>query len=287
MILKRFIVPAPAFLAVSLFAAAPAAAISVDRIDHTIDLSFTDAAGARVASDFASVQSAPGADVTAPIAAFIGGGGFRMAAAVTETGIFGVEAETFAQGVLAGSIQIAERLVNDAGVAQSVSATFIVNEGFASLVGNEDSRVRYSVEVGEFPFTEFESVGELAGQPDFSAVFTETGDSLGAEQPVPGGAVGIPFSVQTVELGVFQPGEEFDFFYDLVFEIGGGVTELARFEFVDPLLPQGSRFVTFDATPVGVAAVPAPPALLLLASGIALMGAAGACRVRMGAASMG
>jgi len=262
---------------VAAAAAGSSQAITVDQIIRTVSLTFVDGNGAIVAQDSDTSFEVGNTGLTNPLNARIAGGGgaFDASIGVSAFGRYGIDATLFGAGTLSGTIGFVERLTNDSGFAEDVSLTFIVNEGFARLVGNQNTAVNYRIETGQFPFGNFDSRGALTGRQDFTADFAETGDSLGANQPFPGGAVDIPFSVQTVDLGRLEPGEAMTFFYDVAFSLGGsGIVEIANFQLTDPLLPPDQRQFAFAAVPVGPA-VPAPPALLLAVTAFAAMGLIG------------
>lgn len=257
--------------------AGPSQAITVSEVIRSINLTFADANGALVVQDGEASFEVGNTGLTNPLNARIAGGGgaFEASIGVSAFGRYGIDATLFGAGTLSGAISFSERLTNDSSFAEDVSLSFIVNEGLARLVGSENTAVRYQIETGRLPFGNFDSRGALTGQQDFTANFVESGDSLGANQPFQGGAVEIPFSVQTVDLGRLEPGETMIFFYDVAFSLGGsGILEVANFQLTDPLLPPDQGQFAFTAVPVGPA-VPAPPALLMAVTALAAMGLIG------------
>lgn len=254
--------------------AGPGEAITVDQITRAVSLVFEDANGVIVAQDSDLSFEVGDTGLTNPLNARIAGGGgaFDASIGVSAFGRYGIDATLFGLGTLSGSVSFSERLTNDTSFAEDVSLSFIVNEGAARLVGNENTAVDYRIETGRFPFGNFDSRGSLTGRQDFTANFVESGDSLGANQPFPGGLVEIPFSVQTVELGRLEAGETMNFFYDVRFSLGGsGILEVATFQLTDPLLPLDQGQFAFTSAPAGPA-VPLPPALLMAATAFAALG---------------
>lgn len=267
---------------VAAAAAGPSQAITVDQIIRSVSLTFVDANGAFVAQDSDASFEVGNTGLTNPLNARIAGGGgaFDASIGVSAFGRYGIDATLFGAGTLSGTISFIERLTNDSSFAEDISLSFIVNEGFARLVGQQNTAVDYRIETGRFPIGNFDNRGALTGRQDFTTDFAETGDSLGANQPFQGGAVEIPFSVQTVDLGRLEPGESMNFFYDVAFSLGGsGILEVANFELTDPLLPPDQGQFSFSAVPVGPA-VPVPPALLMAVTAFAAMGLIGRRRAQ-------
>lgn len=267
--------------------AAPAQAIVIDNMIRSIDVTFTDDNGDVVATQGASSFEVGDTGLTNPLNVLIGGGAgaFEASIGVSGFGRYGMDARLLNGGTLTGNLNFFESVTNNAAFAQDLSVTFIVNEGAAQLVGAENSTLEYQISTGVLPFAAFDSEGTLSGRSDFSADFVETGDSLGADQPVPGGDVEIPFSVQTVDLGRLEAGESLSFFYSARFLIGGpGIVEIANFQLTDPLLPPDQPHFTFSATPAGPQAVPLPPAFLMAAAGFGVLAMVGRRRRQAGGA---
>ena len=128
----------------------------------------------------------------------------------------------------------------------------------------------FSDSLGGLFTTHFQSFLILETTDFVNGVLTTGGADTGAFQTTPDGTrVEMPFSFQTLDLGVIPGGAVFDLQYVLNIRTSARVAEVVHFEFSDPLTLGGS--VPFSVSFVPVTAVPEPPALVMMMLALLLL----------------
>ncbi|HUG99659.1 MAG TPA: rhodanese-like domain-containing protein [Gammaproteobacteria bacterium] len=232
-------------------------------------------------------------------------------AAAGSLGQVGLEAGMFSRGTLFSRVLIvSDEFVNPFGQAAAVTSNFIIDGGLLVDSFSRDARLIFSLLVGA------EHVGVTGEEPDEgplltsgalaaglggaggffdgffggSYIFIIETDSVGTRSIVEEIAGGldlgitqingtefeIPFSLQSLDLGIVGPGERLLLGYDLAVRIlVDGVTEGTFASFSDPFVLDGDPIrtsVTF--TEATTTAVPEPGTLPLLSAALLLLGLA-------------
>lgn len=253
-----------------LFAEASAAAIE-QRVFLSFDPDPTTIGGDTVDGD--SITGATEADINRSLLAAIGGPGFSALGSVGEFGNYGVSGSIFTRGELRAQVLIeADVTAPPIGGARNAQARFIIDGGELNFLADALSTLHLGLTLSVDSNTVFQSIIELtgdnaAGNPGFVTRAADIGATRDPSQPW---RIDIPFSFQTVDLGVLSPGQTINFAYqlDIVATIVG-YAEVVAFEFQDPL--------TIEPPPVAPEAlrasvVPVPAAAWLLASALTLLG---------------
>jgi hypothetical protein len=262
---RRFAIAAAAL--VGLTSAQSASALVLETGIRSISTEIRDRSGAIINSDSDSETVTNDDPYTRNLRAFMGSSNaYEVSVGMSVLGgVFGIDASTIAGGTLSTDILVLESYTNDSSRPVQLKTSFIVLDGSLWLVAGEGSTLTYDLDVGTFPFGEFNAQGTLTGSASFNATFTESGDSLGATQGSPGSRVQVPFQRHELDLGIIAPGDSIDYFYSLSIFSDAPTLEIAQWDFVDPGNLGPLSLVT--ATPVGPvpSAVPLPPSLGFLA----------------------
>lgn len=228
------------------------------------------------------IEGATEADIDRALIASIAGPGFSASGSVGEFGNYGVNGTIFTRGELRAQVVIeADVSTPPFGSPRDAEANFIIDGGELSFLAGPLSTLELTLTLiadSDFVFqTGIELVGDgAAGNPSFATF----GADIGAvRDPSLGWRINIPFSFQSVDLGVLSPGQTLDFSYqlDIVATIED-YAEVVAFEFEDPLTieppPAGP-----ESLRAGIAPVPLPAAGWLLAPAVALLGLRQRCRL--------
>ncbi len=296
----------PAFLALLLAVTAPgpAQALLIQRVGVFSDVVFLvpDPLGN---SDGAEVQGTTSTDITTDILATIGDstadpavGGVTYQA-LASAGRFGaVGLRTSLTGGISASetyeltAQVSiysDEFVNLLGVPARVEASFIIDGG-SLLMEAGRAEVSYQLEVegenlGTAPIESpprllipslsgpsFRSAGEFVADALGNQVFTTRGADIGATQ-VDRNNVDIPFSFQTLDLGILGAGERMAirYFFDMRTTLTGpgAFAEGIFTEFSDPLSLGSQPVIALRATPLASSPLPEPPLAALLVAALA------------------
>jgi len=221
------------------------------------------------------IEGATEADIDRALIASIAGPGFSASGSVGEFGNYGVNGTIFTRGELRAQVLIeADVSTPPFGSPRAAEANFIIDGGELSFLAGPLSTLELTLTLiadSDFVFqTGIELVGDgAAGNPDF----TTFGADIGAvRDPSLGWRINIPFSFQSVDLGVLSPGQTLDFSYQLdIIATIEDYAEVVAFEFQDPLTieppPAGP-----ESLRAGIAPVPLPAAVWLFAPAVALLG---------------
>jgi len=221
------------------------------------------------------IEGATEADIDRALIASIAGPGFSASGSVGEFGNYGVNGTIFTRGELRAQVLIeADVSTPPFGSPRAAEANFIIDGGELSFLAGPLSTLELTLTLiadSDFVFqTGIELLGDgAAGNPDF----TTFGADIGAvRDPSLGWRINIPFSFQSVDLGVLSPGQTLDFSYQLdIIATIEDYAEVVAFEFQDPLTieppPAGP-----ESLRAGIAPVPLPAAVWLFAPAVALLG---------------
>lgn len=292
---------------VVLAALAASAAPARAGVVQQVTTEFNPAFGAPL-FDQDSVFALNSADITTNIFANVSPGPFDSVATASagSLGQVGLAMRMISRGTLTSEVLVAsDEFVNLFGSPAAVRANFIIDGGQLADFFSRDARVTFSLEVGaEHVGTagaiQDESSMTFAGRsaaafggaggffpgffggsylldmivdPSGNRTVTETiFGGLDLEPTVTGGNVEIPFSLQSVDLGVLPPGERLLLGYRASIDIAvDGATEGILAAFSDPFGLTGDAIrQSLIFTPL-VAQVPAPATLPLVALGLALL----------------
>lgn len=160
------------------------------------------------------------------------------------------------------------------GSPRNAEARFIIDGGELNFLAGPLSTLDLTLNLRVEFDTVFQSSIRLtgddaAGNPGFTTFGTDIGAT---RDPARGWRIDIPFSFQTVDLGVLNPGQTVTFEYqlDIVATIED-YAEVVAFEFQDPLTIEPPP-VAPGALRANIAPVPLPAAALLFAPAVALLG---------------
>ncbi len=226
------------------------------------------------------IEGATDADINAAIVASIMGNGVQNDASIEPFGNYGISGSQSRTGGFEHQILISNDMItNTAGVPQQVTANFIIDGGTFTLNTAPGAMLSYRLTIASATLatTIFASDGLLTGD-GLDTVFLATGDDIGAVFNPSTGTVEIPFSFQSVDLGILNPGEATDFLYILDIETDvPNSAENLFFQFSDPVstqdipVPVERVNPTFQFSPV-VAGVPEPTSAMLFGAGLVGLG---------------
>jgi hypothetical protein len=212
-----------------------------------------------------SIMGATAADINRDIVAGFLGQGYQASGSVGRFGNLGLEGRLTTRNELHAQVIIFSDVHrNLTGRAQTATANFIIDGGFFFLDTAPGGELRYTVTIQEDGDTKWQTFGQLMNDGQTST-FTNRGDNVGA---VFNGTsrVDIPFSFQSADLGIIQPGESVDIEYQL--DIVAIVPQFAEglfFEFSDPLDVDGFGDFPMD---IVFSPIPEPSNLILAMMGI-------------------
>lgn len=221
------------------------------------------------------IDGATEADINRALIASIAGPGYSASGSVGEFGNYGVSGTIFTRGELRAQVLIeADVSTPPFGSPRDAEANFIIDGGELSFLAGPLStlhlQLTLSVDADIVYQTGIGLIGDdAAGHPGF----TTFGADIGAvRDPSLGWRINIPFSFQSVALGVLNPGQTIEFAYQLdIIATIEDYAEVVAFEFEDPLTIEPPP-VAPKALRAGIAPVPLPAALWLFASAAALLG---------------
>lgn len=203
------------------------------------------------------------------------GGLWSASGSVGRFGNFGVQGSIVQRGNLLVDVEIeSTEFINLTSVPQRLQARFIVDGGelvmafapSASLSLNLRLSAYAQSSLSNFASTITLSDSAAGGSLDLSTA----GRDLGAVFNGPN-RVEIPFSFQTAELGVLQPGERLRLVYQLqIIASVPNFAEILRFEFSDPLNVDGTGMFP-GSMDITMTPVPEPGTAALLGLGLALL----------------
>ncbi|MDJ0865885.1 MAG: hypothetical protein QNK03_07235 [Myxococcota bacterium] len=261
----------PAALLAGILLAVPASALT----EHFILVGLEDLDGSRIAGDDAAVSAPTPAELTTDIAAAFSHPRGASAGAIGRFGNLGVTGNQSGPGELFSQLTISsDDFVNRLGTDQRARMNFIVDGGFllldAAPQATLDLTLTISVEGVSDCRTCFRSSIHLEDPSEFggTAEVTLSGDDLGAT--VDGSRVDIPFSFQSVDLGVVPAGGRVSIEYFL--NIRSDVprfAEVLRYEFSDPL---STETESMERPVVLFAAIPEPRPALGVLLGLLVLG---------------
>ncbi len=213
--------------------------------------------------------------------AAISGPGYSASGSVGRFGNYGIQGT---QSINAHSMQTQVVIANDdivnfTGIPQRIKANFIIDGGEFVLAAAPGATLKYDLNLfiddsptsgADFLFPDrsvFRSFGTLSGELDQSTTFVSGGDDIEA---VFDGvhSVEIPVSLQSVDLGVLNPGQRIGLQYQM--DVTTSVpqfVEFLSFQFSDPLSVDGvgaSPTIEFSAVPIPAAGLLFMPALAAL-----------------------
>lgn len=225
--------------------------------------------------DSDSIEGATDADIDRALLASIAGPGFNAVGSVGEFGNYGVSGAISSRGELHAQVYIeADVTAPPFGSPREAQANFIIDGGELSFLAGSQSTLDLTLTLRVDGGAVFQSAltltgDDAAGNPDFMLFGTDIG---AVRDPSLGWRINIPFSFQSVDLGVLNPGQTIDFEYqlDIVATIMD-YAEVVAFEFQDPLSIEPPP-VAPEALRTGIAPVPLPAAVWLLAPAAALLG---------------
>lgn len=223
-------------------------------------------------ADSDQIRGNTDSEINRSILAGITGTGFSASGSVGEFGNYGVQGQSTTVGEFRAQVIIEADVQAPAfGVAREAFANFIIDGGTVAFVAGENSNLRLllTLDSDSSPLNEFQSgfelFGSVGGNPTYAPLGT---DDMGAT--FNGTSVDIPFSFQSVSLGVLNPGQVINFRYQL--DITANIenfSEITFFEFEDPLSisPPPVDVSLLRPTISFVSAVPEPsmPMILLAA----------------------
>lgn len=221
------------------------------------------------------IDGATEADINRALIASIAGPGYNATGSVGEFGNYGMSGTIFTRGELRAQVLIeADVSTPPFGGPRDAEANFIIDGGELSFLAGPlstlDLQLTLSVDADIVFQTGIGLTGDdAAGNPGF----TTFGADIGAvRDPSLGWRINIPFSFQSVDLGVLSPGQTLDFSYQLdIIATIEDYAEVVAFEFQDPLTieppPAGP-----ESLRAGIAPVPLPAAVWLFAPAVALLG---------------
>jgi hypothetical protein len=230
-------------------------------------------------TDFAEERSPP--DVLEGVSAAIGGPGFTLEASVGPFGNLGMTGQMSRVGTLSGQIIILNsEFFNQLPSPQRAAAQFIVDGGRLAMLAGTGSRLNLLLQVSAIvrdPTTTLARdelfVAQIALEQTADGMqFESSGESL--DETFDGHfAVDIPLSLQTLDLGLIPAAGSIQLTYRLmIFADIHGFNEITAYQFSDPLQLDGTgEFPTVIFSEP--AAVAEPPALLVLAASLTLIGA--------------
>ena len=221
------------------------------------------------------ITGATEADIDRALIANLNGPGYSAFGSVGEFGNYGVSGSIFTRGELRSQVFIeADVTAPPFGTPRNAEARFIIDGGelnfLAGALSTLDLTLTLRVDSSIVFQTGIELTGDdAAGNPGFTTFGTDIGAT---RDPALGWRINIPFSFQTVDLGVLSPGQTIDFAYqlDIVATIAD-YAEVVAFEFQDPLTIEPPP-VAPDALRANIAPVPLPAAAWLFAPAAALLG---------------
>ena len=228
------------------------------------------------------IQGATDSDINRALLANILGDGYSATGSVGEFGNYGVQGQTIRTGEFSAQVIIEADVAAPqvGGAAREAFANFIIDGGSVTFVAGENSNLRFllTLDSDNEPFPEFQSGFELFGSPGGSSTYMSLGNDMGATFDG-NSTVDIPFSFQSVSLGVLSPGQVIHFEYqlDIIANIEG-FSEITHFEFQDPLSvqPPLANLDQLRPTISFISAVPEPASCLFLFA----LGATMCCRRR-------
>lgn len=225
--------------------------------------------------DIDMIEGATETDIDRALFTSIAGPGFSAMGSVGEFGNYGVSGMISSRGELRAQVDIeADVTAPPFGTPRAAEANFIIDGGEVSFLAGSLSTLRLVLTLSVDSSIVFQSGFELtgddaAGNPDFELISSD----IGAERdPLLGWRINIPFSFQSVDLGVLNPGQTIEFGYQLsIIATIVDYAEVVAFEFQDPLTIEPPP-VEPDALRADIAAVPLPAAAWLFAPAVALLG---------------
>ena len=183
----------------------------------------------------------------------------------------GVEGELFTQVFIEADVE-----APSFGVPRPAQASFIIDGGSFDFTAGPLSTMEFVLTLSADSRSVFQSVIEVQGSPGGGApTITTRGVDLGLTQVSPT-AFEIPFSFQTVDLGILNPGQVIDFEYQLdVVTTINDFAEGAFFEFEDPLSVQPPTASLDDPFRPTITFIPEPSTTLLAALAVACLAGRG------------
>ncbi len=213
--------------------------------------------------------------------ASISGTGYSALGSVGSFGNYGIQGTQFKNAYrMKTQVVIAnDDIVNFTGKPQRIKANFIIDGGEFVLGAAPGATLEYHLNLfiddtptfgagSLFPDRSvFQTFGTLSGELDQTTTFVSGGDNIDA---VFDGvySVEIPFSLQSVDLGVLNPGQRIGLQYQMnVTTSVPQFAEILSFQFSDPLSVDGvgaSPTIEFSAVPIPAAGLLFMPALAAL-----------------------
>jgi hypothetical protein len=264
----------PAFAIAALAAwAMPASALTVNAFSQSVSVSYADANGV-VQNQLTDSEVFPPGDVfTRNLSVLIGSSQFAYdaQAGATPLGLYGVAGSLRGAGTVTTSFDHVDQIENDSNVPVDIEVSMVILDGTLWHVGDQNSSTNLVVSAGGTGLMFRSAVVRLDGTPSFATLFSESGPSIGVFDGT--SVVTFPFSITRFNLGTLDPGDSALFTYDFDLIVGGGITEIATWEFVDPgSVGGGGGLVSYTATPTApVSAVPLPSAALLMLGALAAL----------------
>lgn len=218
--------------------------------------------------DSDSITGQTEAEINRALLASITGAGYSALGSVGEFGNYGVSGNINRTGSLLAQVLIeADVTAPVNGVAREAVARFIIDGGGFTFAAGQTSTLFFqlSLDSDTTVETDFLSRIELVGGPSAGApTATITGDDIGATQS--GIDIDIPFSFQTVSLGVLNPGQTLNLRYVMTIEAQiNDFSEITQFQFQDPLtLSPPPDTSLLRPTIAFVSSVPEPSSAVLL-----------------------
>lgn len=222
------------------------------------------------------------ADVNRALLATLNGSGHSASGAVGRFGALGLTGFHFSPGRLEASVSISDDAIgNPFSVPMRAVANFIIDGGRFDLIAGssnplQPASITWQLDVysealgGIFGPSHFQSFLELESNDFLDVTLTAGGADVGAYKPQPNGtAVEMPFSFQTIDLGILPGGGVIDLQYVVSIRTEAEVAEGVFFEFSDPIDVSGGSPFSIEFLPV-----PEPGALALLLVGAGVLVAA-------------
>lgn len=262
----------PAWLAFASLVSPPAHATIV----QSALLQYTPAATGITDEASDSVSSVfPGAPVPRDTGAVLGSpaAGYFAQAGIGVFGNLGVTANHFRPGQMLTEIHISDSgLFNPLTLPAHLEANFIVDGGLIQMVAAPGATVELNLSVTRTGFGGFNSNLIYESTGFTSGDLTVSGDDLGAFERTSGPFVEIPLGFFTVDLGIIDPGEQFEVEYLLTIQSDvPGAAEIVTWDFSDPfnLSGESGERPVYRFLPIGTATVSEPLPLSLAALGLA------------------
>ena len=180
-------------------------------------------------TDADRIEGQTDADINRALIAGIAGNGYSASGSMGVFGSYGLMGSQFTRGEVHSQVFIeVDATAPPGGAPRPAVANFIIDGGMFNFTAGPASTLEYTLSLLVDSSIVFQTFGEITGDPTFgNPAFLTGGTDIGALQsPLNPSNIDIPFSFQSVDLGVLNPGQSFLFQYQLdIISTVGDATE--------------------------------------------------------------